>query len=159
MNLARMMTDRVFFEDKNGTRVGPYKTRFGTDRITVFQDELNVKEGDRVIQPLPDGTEQGYIAEAVSYNAERRNIPAHFSITIAKEAAPPLPVADTGIGAHVSTTPPRKNIDENIAAFIQCMTEGIDNASFPAEQKDEARQLLGALIEHPVVAAVLRKHS
>jgi hypothetical protein len=153
MNLARMMTDKVFFEDKTGTRIGPYKTRFGTDRITVFQDELSVKEGDRVIQPLPDGSEQGYTVEAVSHHAERRNIPAHFSITLAKEAAPPLPVVHAGLGARA----PVKSNEENIALFIQRMTEGIDNAGFPAEQKDEARRLLRALIEHPVIEAVLQK--
>ena len=151
MNLARMMTDKVFFEDKNGARSGPYKTKFGTDRITVFQDELHVAEGDRVIQPLPDGSEQLYIAEAIHCNAARGNIPAHYSITIAKETASPMP------GTTLTTANARAGNDNHahLAALIQSFTQGIENSNFPADQKDEAKRLLHALIEHPVVAAVL----
>lgn len=152
MNLTRMMTDKVFFEDKNGIRSGPYKTKFGTDRITVFRDELTVTEGDRVIQPLPDGTEQFYMAEAVTYNAGRGNIPGHFSIAIAREASSSMTGARTvahavNAGAGIGK--------EDIPALLQSLSERIDNASFPADQKDEARRLLRTLIAHPVVAAVL----
>ncbi|HYD60249.1 MAG TPA: hypothetical protein VEC35_07835 [Noviherbaspirillum sp.] len=149
-----MMTDKVFFEDKNGTRSGPYKTKFGADRITVFQDELHVTEGDRVIHPLPDETEQTYVAETVTHNAARRNIPAHYSITIAKEAAPPMPdtsATATSPDAHASGARAGNSDIENIAAFIQSLAESIDNTHFPAEQKDEARRLLRTLVEHPVV--------
>ena len=157
MNLARMMTDKVFFEDKNGTRSGPYKTRFGAERITVFQDELPVAEGDRVIQPLPDGTEQAYIAEVVSCNAGRGNIPGHFSIAIAKVAASPMPVASvTGTGSDDARGARAGNsIHESIAASLQRLAECIDDTDFPAGQKDEAKRLLRALVDNPVVAAVL----
>jgi len=155
MNLTRMMTDKVFFEDKNGTRIGPYKTKFGTDRITVFQDELNVTEGDRVIQPLSNGTEQVYMVEAVAYGAARRNVPGHFSITITKEAVAPTTgasAAGTGMQSNVNLGHIR---NENATALIQFLAARIENADFTAEQKDEARRLLRSLIEHPVVAAIL----
>lgn len=158
MNLTRMMTDKVFFEDKNGIRSGPYKTRFGTDRITVFQEELNVAEGDRVIQPLADGTEQIYIVDAVAYGAARRNVPGHYSITIVKEAASPtldISVANTEVDVHVSNVMVGNINNESIAALIQSLAEGIENADFPTDRKDEAKRLLHALIAHPVVAAVL----
>ncbi len=159
MNLTRMMTDKVFFEDKNGIRSGPYKSRFGTDRITVFQDELNVTEGDRVIQSLPDGTEQIYIAGAITYNAGRRNIPGHFSIAITREAASPAPgmsAAGTGTDIHRAGARAGNTSIENIAASLQSLAKSIENTDFPAEQKDEAERLLRSLIAHPVVAAVLR---
>lgn len=153
MNLARMMTDKVFFEDQHGTRSGPYKTRFGTDRITVFQDELKVTEGDRVIQPLADGTERFYMAEAVTYNAARRNIPGHFSITIAAVAHVP----DSSVkGMCATDVEAGDNNSENLPALIQSLAERIEHSGFSAEQKDEARHLLRTLVEHPVVAAVLR---
>lgn len=146
MNLARMMTDKVFFEDRNGSRSGPYKTRFGTGRITVFQDGLQVAEGDRVIQPLPDGTERIHIAEAVTYNEGRRNIPGHFSIALAIEAEPAVRESAAAGGNEE---------DALTAAPLQLLAEGIENSGFPVEQKDEARRLLRMLVEHPVVAAVL----
>jgi len=156
MNLTRMMTDKVFFEDKYGTRSGPYKTRFGTDRITVFQDELNVTEGDRVIQPLPDATERIYIADAVTYHAARRNIPGHFSIAITTEAAVPVrgaSAAGNEIGVPGSVRPADGN--KNVADALNTLAHGIENAGFPSDQKDEALRLLRTLIAHPVVAAVL----
>ena len=160
MNLTRMMTDRVFFEDKKGIRSGPYKTKFGTGRIAVFQEELNVVEGDRVVQPLPDGTERIYIAGAVTYNAARRNIPGHFSITLAGEAASPLPdasVTNTGIGINGPDAQAGNNNNENLAALVRSLADSIENTNFPAEQKDDAKRLLHALIEHPVVSAILGK--
>lgn len=158
MNLTRMMTDKVFFEDKNGIRIGPYKTKFGTERITVFQDELNVAEGDCVIQPLPDGTEQIYMVEAIAYSAGRRNIPGHFIISIAREAASTMPgtsMTSAGIDLHGANAAVGNN-NENIPALVQSLAEGIENTSFPADLKDEAKRLLRTLIEHPVVAAVLK---
>lgn len=160
MNLTRMMTDKVFFEDKNGTRQGPYKTRFGADRITVFQDELNVAAGDRVVQPLSDGSEQAYMVEAVAHNAARRNIPGHFIISIAREAVASsmsgTPAASAGLGIGTATP---GTCGGNIPALLQSLAGSIENASFPAEQKDEAKRLLRALIEHPVVAAVLQSRA
>lgn len=160
MNLARMMTDKVFFENKNGTRQGPYKTRFGTDRITVFQDELNVAAGDRVVQPLSDGSEQAYMVEAVAHNAARRNIPGHFIISIAREAVASsmsgTPAASAGLDIGAATP---GTCGGNIPALLQSLAGSIENASFPAEQKDEAKRLLRALIEHPVVAAVLKSRA
>ncbi|OWW22661.1 hypothetical protein AYR66_27330 [Noviherbaspirillum denitrificans] len=149
------MTDKVFFEDRNGTRIGPYKTKFGADRITVFQDELQVAEGDRVIQPLADGSEQAYLVDGVAYGAARRNVPGHFSITIKKEAAssaPGTPAMRTALNESVSD---QAGNNEHAAALVRSLATGIENANFPREQRDEARRLLETLIAHPVVAAVL----
>ncbi|HYD94694.1 MAG TPA: hypothetical protein VEC01_05160 [Noviherbaspirillum sp.] len=158
MNLARMMTDKVYFEDMNGIRTGPYKTRFGTDRITVFQDELNVGEGDHVVQPLADGTERIYVADNVTYNAGRRNIPGHFSITITREAESPA-AATSALHARmdtlVSNVQAGDNNNVNIAALIRSLAQSIENTDLPAEQKDEAKRLLRTLIEHPVMTALL----
>ncbi|WP_420474519.1 hypothetical protein [Noviherbaspirillum sp. ST9] len=140
MNLARMMTDKVFFEDRHGSRSGPYKTKFGADRITVFQDELHVAEGDRVIQPLPDGSEHVYIAGPVTRTEARRNIPAHFSIALAGEAA------------TVSAAP--REDEAHVAAALQRLADGIEHSRLPGEQKDEARRILRMLAEHPVIAAL-----
>lgn len=147
-----MMTEKVFFEDRNGVRIGPYKTRFGADRITVFEDELRVSEGDLVIQPLADGTEQAYIADVVSHNAARRNIPAHFSIAITKTdaTARALPVM-SGVDA-----PGSNNNSERIAAALGRLAECIENSCFPADQKDEAAGLLRAITAHPVIAEILK---
>lgn len=144
MHLARMMTDKVFFEDNKGTRSGPYKTKFGADRITVFQDELQVAEGDRVIRPMPDGSEEVYLAGPVTRTEARRNIPAHFSIALAGEA--------TAV-TTASTAPVSK--DENVAEALQSLAGSIEHSRFPREQKDEARRILRMLAEHPVIAALV----
>ena len=50
MSLQRMLTDNAFIENKNGERVGPFKTKFGGAKLVVFNDQLVVSEDDIVIQ-------------------------------------------------------------------------------------------------------------
>lgn len=144
MNLSRMMIDRMFIEGRDGARSGPFKTRFGSETLLVFQDALRIAEGGRIIQPLSDGSELAHAVEGFSFNPARGKIPAHFSIRIVRasaSAAAPAAATDSGM--------------QELAARLQWLEQAIDGTSFSVEQKSEARRLLQALVENKVVAAIL----
>lgn len=143
MNLARMMTDKFFIEDRNGMRSGPFKTKFGGTTLMVFHDALQTAEGDRIIRLMPDGSEQVCVVESSAFSAGSRHIPGHFSIGISE----PLPVSI----AALSTTP----APHPVASSMQALAQAIERTAFPPQQKREAQAMLQALLAHPVVAAAL----
>lgn len=158
MNLARMMTDKFFIEDQRGMRSGPFKTKFGSGTIMVFQNDLDVAKGDRIIRPFSEGSERAYIVESCSFNSGSRNIPGHFSITISElaetqeTAVPPTSVAVD----CTNPAAPGDNIDfHGIAASLQSLARAIDCSAFSSEQKNEANAILRSLLENPVVSAAL----
>lgn len=152
MNLARMMTDRFFIEHQDGTRSGPFKTKFGGSTILVFQDELAVAEGDRIIQPLPDGSERAYMVEGCSFSTGSRNIASHWSVKISEPVATQAAIKTTGDAAIAS--PAEINHLQEVAAAIRLLAQAIECSDFPSEQKNEAQAILRALVAHPVVAAM-----
>lgn len=147
MNLTRLMTDKMWIEGLDGVRRGPYKTKFGGHAILVFQPELSVTEHDRIIQSLPDGSEQGYRIEGASSNAQRGHIPAHISIRIVKDDTPPA-VAE--MSAAVETEDARR-----ISLALAMLSQAIEAAGLPDEQRSEARHLLRALTETRVIKTLL----
>lgn len=158
MNLARMMTDPFFIEDRAGTRNGPFKTKFGSGTLMVFQSELNIAEGDRIIRPLPDGSERTYIVEGSSFSSGSRNIPGHYSIRISEQAAAPGAASSALTATRDCEGTSAQAADKglhSIAASMQSLAQAIERADFPSEQKEAARKALHALIENPVVTAVL----
>ncbi|GAB3549993.1 hypothetical protein GCM10027343_32500 [Noviherbaspirillum agri] len=169
MNLARMMTDKFFVEDRHGVRSGPFKTKFGSGTLMVFQDDLPISEGDHIIRPMADGTERAYRVEGCSQNAGSRNVPAHYAIRVAELVAAQGPHAHGATDDRSALRPDINSSATNaLASFpeltaseqclplsLQLLAQAIDDSSFPAEQKDEAKALLRSLLAHPVVASVL----
>lgn len=164
MNLARMMTDKFFIEDQEGTRRGPFKTKFGSGTITVFQDDFHAVAGDRIVQPLSngsdasDGRERVFLVESCSFSTGSRNIPGHYSIRLSE----PITIENkpnAGTGALLeSHGAPGCNINRlDLAAIIQSLAQAIEQANFPAEQKEQAQSLVRALCDNPVICAVLAK--
>lgn len=158
MNLARMMTDRFFIEDRAGTRSGPFKTKFGSGSLMVFQNDLVVAAGDRVVRPLADGSERAYLVESSSFHNGSRHIPSHFAISISEQAVPhgaDIPAASTASGGE---NPSNRDADlkfHGIAASLQLLSRAIERSDSAPGQKREASALLRTLLQHPVVAAVL----
>jgi hypothetical protein len=44
-----MLIDNAFIENENGERTGPFKTKFGGEKLVVFNDQLVISEDDIVI--------------------------------------------------------------------------------------------------------------
>lgn len=151
MNLSRMMIDRMFIESHGGSRHGPFKTRFGGDTLLVFREELLIREGDRIVQPLSDGSEISHLVEGFSYNPPRGKIPAHFSIRIvrASDIVAPEKVSNVGGTAEIAT--------HDIAAALEALELAIESGPFSAQEKGTAIRMLHALQENEIIARVLKR--
>jgi len=158
MSIQRLMTDDAFIEDKTGERSGPYKTKFGGSEIIFFDDKLLAKEGDVVTQPLPNGTEQRFIATDVQFNSGLRGIKAHYLISIEKESKKQKKenvATNTTFHINNSNVQVGDGNIQNIVNSIEQLVEEIDNSKSTPEQKEEAKGLLKTFISNPTVAAVL----
>lgn len=153
MNLSRMMIDRMYIVGRDGNRAGPFKTRFGSDSILVFLENLGIAEGDRIIRPMFDGSEQAYVVESFAFNPAKGKIPAHFSIRIAQASG-----AEVGMAATAGNTAGELAADpatSGIAPVLQSLSQAIAASPFPAEKRHEAEALLRALLDNEVVASIV----
>ena len=158
MSLQRFMTDKVFLENDCGERTGPFKTKFGGSEITVFNDKLVVKEGDFVIQPLPNGTEERFVITDTKFSSGLGPIQPHYSISIVKESKQQREkrmVANTTFHINNSNVQVGDGNVQNIVNSFEQLVQEIDNSFSTPEQKEEAKGLLKSLITNPTVAAVL----
>lgn len=151
MNLTRLMTDKAWIEGANGQRHGPYKTKFGGLSILMFQPELAVSEGERIIQSLPDGSEQCYRVEAVTSNAQRGHIPAHISIRIVKDDAQ---ASASAANANADVQPGLEET-RGISSALATLSRAIDGATVAEDQKNDARRLLQSLTDTAVIKGLL----
>lgn len=74
--------DDVFFENEEGDRVGPYKTRFSNDTIIIYDAELDVKAMSYAIQILPNGKENKLSVISTKFSPGRKLIEPHFTISL-----------------------------------------------------------------------------
>lgn len=155
MNLSRMMIDRMLIEWQDGSRHGPFKTRFGSETLLVFQDELKIAEGDRVIQTLSDGSELAHLVEGFSFNPARGKVPAHFSIRIVRASEPTTREAPA---AAATTQRTDADIDaQGILTALRSLEHAIERAPFSAGQKEEAARTLRTLLDNEIVASLLKR--
>jgi len=158
VSIQRLMTDNAFFENEIGERSGPYKTKFGESKMIFFDEKLSTKEGDILIQPLPNGTEERFVITDVEFNSGLRGKNAHYSISIVKESKQQKEKkVATNTTFHINNSHVQVgdgNIQNIVNSFEQLVKE-IDNSESTLEQKKEAKTLLKTFISNPTVAAVL----
>ena len=158
MSLESLMTDDVYIENAHGERNGPYKTKFGGDSLTVFNEKLVITEGDIVIQPLPNKTEVRFVVTDTKFSSGLRGIKPHYSINVVKESKQQKEQElATNTTFHINNSNVQVgdgNIQNIVNSFEQLIKE-IDSSDSTPEQKEKAKGLLGSLISNPTVAAIL----
>lgn len=158
MSLQRMMTDDAFIENERGERSGPYKTKFGGEKLIIFNDKLVVSESDIVIQPLPNGTEVRFVVTDAQFSSGLASIKPHYSISVIKESRKQTKQKmATNTTVHINNSNVQVgdgNIQNIVNSFEQLIKE-IDSSDSPLEQKEEAKGLLKSLVSNPTVAAIL----
>lgn len=82
-----LMNDVVFIVDGNGDKSGPYKTAIAKGEATIFDAKLDVKEGYKLLQSLPNGKEDIFTILEANYNPSFHTIPAHYSLKIKKDSS------------------------------------------------------------------------
>ncbi|MFK5947598.1 MAG: hypothetical protein QM500_02365 [Methylococcales bacterium] len=158
MSLQRMMTDDAFIENERGERDGPYKTKFGAKKLVIFNDKLKVSEGDVVIQPLPNGTEERFVVTDSQFSSGLGSIKPHYSISVVKESKQQREqkmAANTTFHINNSNVQVGDGNVQNIVNSFEQLVKEIDSSASTPAQKDEAKGLLKSLITNPTVASVL----
>lgn len=156
--LQRLMTDNVFFENEHGERIGPYKTKFGSSEITVFDNKLVVKEGDVVIQPLPNGTEERFVITDTNFSSGLGPVSPYYTINIVKESKQQRKekmAANTTFHINNSNVQVGDGNVQNIVSSFEQLIEKIDSSTSTPQQKEDAKGMLKSLLNNPTVAAVL----
>lgn len=153
MNLKSLMTDDAYIDDGAGSRTGPFKTKFGADELTFFEPHFHAEEGNVVIQQLPNGKEKRSEVTGVQYSSGLRGVPPVYIVKIKTSATMPAPSNTYNInGTNVQVG---NHNTQHIVSTFQTLITQIESSNFTTEQKQEAKSKLRALLESPVIAAVL----
>ena len=166
-SFASMLNDDVVIESvATGERHGPFKTAFGTNSkkgISIFDQSLDVVEGDKAIRVLPNGREERYTITEVSFSSGIGGIGGiepHYTLALSKDTAfskaPPVSSTTNHISIHHSQGIQigDHNI-QNLQLALGEILKSIDDSGAPREQREEAKSRLTEFLAHPLVAAVV----
>lgn len=161
MNLfASMQKDTVFIERMSGERSGPFKTAIASDggfSASIFEKDLDVEEGWRLVRSLPNGKEEFFTILEANYHAGLHAIKPHWTLKLRKESSLVAGSrASTTINiAHSSGIQIGDHNIQHIASSLVGLIEKIETSSTSDQEKARAKSLLRDVLENPTVAAVL----
>lgn len=161
---AELLNDTVFIDAPDGSRSGPYKTAIGPEKgrglsATIFDEALNVEEGWKLIRPLPNGREEMYTVLETNYSPGLSGIPPHWNLQLQKDSSlAPSRKAAQSTTINITNSQGFQIGDHNvqhIASSLVGLLEKIEASGGSPQEKASAKGLIGQLIDHPIVAAVL----
>ncbi|MDD0998451.1 hypothetical protein M5G20_21640 [Pseudomonas sp. TNT2022 ID1044] len=85
---ADMENDSVIVE-RDGTEIARYKCAFVEPKLTIMGDNVNIAEGDKLYQLLPNGSRVEYDVEDVSYRSGLDDMCGCFFVQLEKVRAKP----------------------------------------------------------------------
>ena len=150
--------DPIVIRHQDGRTTGPLKAAFSSDTFRIFDDQLDVSEGDLIDRPLPNGKAERYDIVHVKFSQGLDAIPPSFALLVHKQGSlvqynePPV----TNIS--ISNSQGFQVGDHNTQNIVDCfkqMIERIDQGDGTPEEKAEAKSLLRAFLEHPLTAAAV----
>lgn len=157
MNLKNLLTDDAFVQTHDGNRTGPYKTKFAGHELVFYDQNFHAEPDDLIIQKLANGREKSHKVLDVQHNSGLRQIPATIIVTV--QAGLSHSPSQNHITHHTTVNATNVQMGDNNAQYInnafQELINNIDNSSTSPAQKAEAKSRLQALVENPVVAAIL----
>lgn len=157
MNLRNLQRDKVFIEKSDGSRTGPHKATVSQNTAIISDEQLDINEGEKLIRALPNGKEEVYLVLDSEFSPGLASIPAHFNLTLRKATAVQAPsMRHTTVNIHNSSG--IQVGDHNVVNIQNALNEliqRIESSTASQQQKAEAKGRLTALLEHPLVSAVL----
>ncbi len=157
-----LQNDTVYIEKVDGSRSGAFKTAISSKNgfsATIFESELDVKEGWKLIRPLPRGKEESYTILEAIYNPGLHTIPPHWTLKLKKDLSmlnkPSVPNSTTINISNSEGFQIGDNNVQNIEKSLFYLIEKIKTSDATETEKAEAKCLLKQLLQNPAVAAVL----
>lgn len=83
----KMCTDEIFIQKNEGKPLGPFKVILESNKVIVFDTELDVAEGDKVIRHLPNGKTESYTILEVRFQAKFEGIPSSYDLILRKDSS------------------------------------------------------------------------
>jgi len=158
MSFSAMTTDKVFIVKPGGERLGPYKSALSSNNCTIFDKTLDVDHGDTIARPLPNGKEEHYTVLRADFREDFHGIPGGYDLKLQKEQqihkTPSSTVNNVSITHSTGVQVGDHNIQNIQAAFVS-LERAIDAQNASPESKADAKTKLKALLQHPLVVAVL----
>jgi hypothetical protein len=150
--------DEIILVASDGQETGPFLCAFTPDKVTVFQESLDVEEGGKVIRLLPNGKREPYTVLEVTFRRGFHNIPASYHLNIRKDAslieAPGQRTTNISISHSQGFQVGDHNIQQ-IVASLHTLISQIDAADAPPEEKREAKNRFRDFLAHPLVSAIV----
>lgn len=158
MSFSDMTNDKVFIVKPGGGRLGPYNSALSPNSCTIFDKTLDIDHGDTIARPLPNGKEEHYTVLRADFREDFHGIPGGFDLTLQKEQqihrSPSSVVNNVSISHSTGVQVGNHNVQNMLAAFTS-LERAIDAQHGSAESKTDAKAKLKALLQHPLVVAIL----
>ncbi|MGO4380382.1 hypothetical protein [Pseudoduganella sp. RAF53_2] len=155
--LQSLARDEVFIEQQDQSRIGPFRASVSPTQATLFEEHIDVQEGQILIRVLPQ-REERYLITTAYFSQGLSAIPPNWQLKLSKTTAirdQPL-TKNTTVNIHQSNgIQVGDNNTQSIEIAIENLLQRIENAKASTEQKAEAKGLLAKFLAHPLVTAVV----
>ena len=159
---SAFLNDTVYIENHGGERSGPYKAAIGNKNglsATIFEQQLDVEEGWKLVRSLPNGKEEKYTILEANYSPGLQAIPPHWVLKLRKDTS----LIKSEVEKKTTTIHIRNsqgiqigdNNIQNITNSLEGLIELINSSPASEEEKRKAKGLIRKLVENPIVASVL----
>jgi len=127
----------------------------------VFDNTLDISEGDLIDRPLPNGKAERYDIIEVNYTTEFHGIPGHVDMTVRKQGSL-VPFQKSRVVNNISINNSQgfqigDHNTQNIVDAFKQVIERIENSPGTPEEKAEAKSRLSHFLKHPLTSAVIGK--
>lgn len=156
--MQSLANDTVFIQKIDGSQSGPHKAVVTSGSIVIFDETVNVVDGDHVSRKLANGNEELYLVTSADFHQGLHSIPANFQLKVRRTTALPRTPEKPVQNFHFNNSSGIQIGDHNtqqIQVAIQDLAQKIDNSDAPPEQKQEAKSRLADFLKHPATVAVL----
>ncbi len=153
-----LCTDEMTIQKASGGVLGPFKGTFRAGKAVIFEDELDVDEGDKILRELPGGKVESHTILEVQYSAQFQGIPPCYNLKIRKDTSLLNAMPTAGSNIHITGSQGIQIGDhntQNIISAFERIVSNIEEANVSEQDKQEAKGRLKAFLSHPLVAAIL----
>lgn len=128
-----------------------------SNQVTIFDESLDVDEGDSIVRNLPNGKAESYTVLEAHFRQPRGSFPASYKLTLRKDSSlVAREKAATTINiSHSQGFQVGDHNVQNLVESFKVMVNAIDDADASEEEKQEAKGRLAKFLEHPLVCSVL----
>ncbi|MFV3372473.1 RIP homotypic interaction motif-containing protein [Pseudomonas sp. NY15435] len=156
---ARMMKDEVFIVGSDQSKQGPFRTAFANKEISIFDETLDVSEGDKVIRELPNGKEEIYTVTEVSFSSGLKTIGPHYTLKLSKDmairSAVPKSTTNHITIQHSNGIQIGDHNTQHLQMVLEEVLQRIEDSGASRAEVEEVKNILTSFLKHPLTVSVV----